>query len=682
MNELNLVLNGPELTSTEREFTRSQEWLVTNGLGGYASGTVLGMLTRRYHALLVAALPSPLGRTVMLNHVAEQIVFPDGSSIPLMREDPFAHSPEEKGYVVEFRLEQGLPVWKYKVHEIELEKRIVLPHHQNTAFISYRCLSGSCSFDLQLRPAVHFRPHEASVNIPLNADYAVKIIRDRYELSEEGFQPVLRLYLYGDDGSFIVEGKRIEQMLYRMEEHRGYESTGGLWSPGYFQISLAAGKRATLGASTESWEVMFTMMPDEALIAETERRRLLVESAIPKARTGPPAELVLAADQFIISPAGRVKDEARARAAGFEMKTIIAGYHWFTDWGRDTMISLEGLTLVTGRASDASSILRAFLYYLRDGLIPNMFPEGHNEGLYHTADATLWFFHALDRYLAWTGDRGTLKLFLPKMKSIIEHHLRGTRFNIRVDSNDGLISQGEHGYQLTWMDAKVGDWVVTPRRGKTSEINALWYNALRLIHSWITNEEGEARAAYLDEWIEKAHTSFNKRFWYEQGGYLYDVIDGEKGDDPACRPNQLLAISLHHPVLRTDRWKSVVDVTSDRLLTPVGLRSLAPGHPEYKPRYYGDVRSRDAAYHQGTVWAWLIGPFIDAWIKVYPGRRKEARLFLEGFLPHLKEKCVGTIGEVFDGDAPFHPHGCVAQAWSVAEVLRAWIKTEDPHTST
>ncbi len=676
MNELIRTITGSVLSS-DLEAVRSREWLVTNGLGGYASGTVVGMMTRRYHALLVAALPSPLGRVVMLNRVIEKVVFEDGSSIKLLSEDPFAYSPENIGCVSEFRLEQGLPVWVYKTNNIELEKRVILPHHQNTSFVMYRCLSGTCSFDLLLRPAVHFRPHDAPVNAPLTESYAVKIMKDRYEVSEDGSEPVLHLYLYGDRGSFVVDGKRIEQMLYRTEEYRGYESTGGLWSPGYFRISLSGDKRATLAASTEPWEVIFALTPEEALSAERERRRLLVESAIPKARSGPAAELVLSADQFVIAPAGRVQDETRARAAGFEMRTVIAGYHWFTDWGRDTMISLEGLTLLTGRASDASAILRAFLYYLEDGLIPNMFPEGKNKGLYHTADATLWFFHAIDRYLSWTGDRGSLKLFLPRLKSIVGKHLQGTRFNIRIDPADGLLDQGKEGYQLTWMDAKVGDWVVTPRRGKAVEINALWYNALKLLHSWITDQEGEHEAAYLDEWIDSAYSSFNERFWYNEGGYLYDIVDGERGDDPACRPNQLFAISLHHPVLERGRWQNVVEVVQDRLLTPFGLRSLDPAHRDYKPRYYGDVRSRDAAYHQGTVWAWLIGPFVDAWVKVYPGRRKQAHRFVESFMGHMNEKCIGTIAEVFDGDPPFYPHGCVAQAWSVAEVLRTWLKTAE-----
>jgi predicted glycogen debranching enzyme len=354
---------------------------------------------------------------------------------------------------------------------------------------------------------------------------------------------------------------------------------------------------------------------------------------------------------------------------------VIAGYHWFTDWGRDTMISLEGLTLTTGREAEAGYILRTFAHYVRDGLIPNLFPEGEKEGLYHTVDATLWFFHALGRYMKATDDRVTLQRLLPKLQDIVEHHLRGTRFGIGVDPQDGLLKQGAPGYQLTWMDAKVGDWVVTPRRGKAVEINALWYNALRLLEGWVRVEQGENAACPLAEHAEKARRSFNRRFWYEQGGYLYDVVDGESGDDPSCRPNQVMAISLDHQVLDEARWKRVLEVVKQKLLTPVGLRSLAPDNPEYKARYFGDLRARDAAYHQGTVWAWLIGPFIDAWVKVYPEERTGARRFLEGFVKELGEACIGTISEVFDAEPPYTPRGCVAQAWSVAEVLRCWVKT-------
>jgi predicted glycogen debranching enzyme len=407
----------------------------------------------------------------------------------------------------------------------------------------------------------------------------------------------------------------------------------------------------------------------------------LISAAVPELQTGLGAELTWAADQFIIIPVGRVQESARAQAAGEEARTIIAGYHWFTDWGRDTMISLEGLTLTTGRSAEARYILHMFAAHMRDGLIPNFFPDQTGDGLYHTADATLWFFHALHRYSALSGDREIISDLLPQLKDSIAHHQRGTRFGIGVDPADGLLRQGQDGYQLTWMDAKVGDWVVTPRRGKAVEINALWYNALRLLERWL-RETGDESASEVAAAAERVAISFNRRFWCPQENGLYDVIDGEQGDDRSCRPNQIFALSLDYPVLEPARWETVLQTVAARLLTPFGLRSLAPGNPNYKSRYFGDLRSRDAAYHQGTVWAWLIGPFIDAWLRVYPERRAECRQFLTAFDAHLSEACLGTISEIFDGDAPYTPRGCAAQAWSVAEVLRMLIKTggnDDPN---
>jgi predicted glycogen debranching enzyme len=357
------------------------------------------------------------------------------------------------------------------------------------------------------------------------------------------------------------------------------------------------------------------------------------------------------------------------------VRTVIAGYHWFTDWGRDTMISLEGLTLTTGRHVEAGYILRTFAHYVRDGLIPNMFPEREKEGLYHTADATMWFFHAMQRYIDYTHDRLTLALLYPTLKDIIANHVRGTRFGIRMDERDGLLTQGADGYQLTWMDAKVDDWVVTPRRGKAVEINALWFNALKLMERW-ASDHGDADANYRDL-AERVRRSFNERFWNPEAGYLYDIVDvdGFPGlVDSKCRPNQVLAISLPNPVLVRERWSSVLNAARDRLLTPVGLRSLAPGDADYKSRYFGDLRARDAAYHQGTVWGWLVGPFVDAWLKLYPDDLEGARRTLEGFIPHLDDGCIGSISEVFDAEEPFTQRGCIAQAWSVAEVLRVWVK--------
>jgi predicted glycogen debranching enzyme len=358
------------------------------------------------------------------------------------------------------------------------------------------------------------------------------------------------------------------------------------------------------------------------------------------------------------------------------VRTVVAGYHWFTDWGRDTMISLEGLTLATGRKNEAGWILRTFSYYIRDGLLPNLFPEGEKEGLYHTADATLWFFHAIHRYVQYTNDRTTLQRLLPKLADIVEHHVHGTRFGICMDPKDGLLHQGQQGYQLTWMDAKVDDWVVTPRRGKAVEINALWYNALRLLEQWLGEEKEESHARRIGELAARTRESFNHRFWFEQGGYLYDVVDAEGGgNDSACRPNQVFAISLDFPVLDTSHWEAVMDVVTRQLLTPAGLRTLSPDSSDFKAKYYGDLRSRDAAYHQGTVWPWLIGPYIDAWLKLHPGDCAGARRFLEGLVPQLNEACIGSISEIFDAEQPYTPRGCIAQAWSVAEMLRCWVKT-------
>jgi predicted glycogen debranching enzyme len=358
------------------------------------------------------------------------------------------------------------------------------------------------------------------------------------------------------------------------------------------------------------------------------------------------------------------------------VRTVIAGYHWFTDWGRDTMISLEGLTLVTGRHVEAGFILRTFAHYVRDGLIPNMFPEGEKEGLYHTADATLWFFHAIDRYLEWSGDALMLENLYPKLTGIIEAHVNGTRFGIHVDPKDGLLSQGEAGYQLTWMDAKVDEWVVTPRRGKAVEINALWYNALRLMERWAAGRDDRKSSEYRAQ-ADRVQQSFNARFWNASAKHLYDVVDGEDGkDDPKCRPNQVFAIALPHAVLAQDRWEPVVTTVRDKLLTPVGLRSLAPGDAEYKAKYFGDLRTRDAAYHQGTAWGWLIGPFIDAWLKAFPADVGFARQCIDAFASHMNESCLGSVSEVFDAEPPYTPRGCIAQAWSVAELLRVSVKVD------
>jgi predicted glycogen debranching enzyme len=649
------------------------EWLVANALGGYASGTVLGPPTRRYHGLLVAALPAPLGRLVVLNHLREIIIAPDGREADLQAAVGDVHDARPEA-LCEFRLENGLPVWRYRTPFAAVEKKLVVPHMQNTVHVVYRVTGGE-RLTLQLRPYVSFRPLEHPVDEPLSEPYVITAIDDRYALEDGSHKTVLRLRMTHANARFTLERSMTPDVWFASEAARGYPAKGALWTPGLFHVALSCGEGVALTASTESWDVLAAQEPHEALAAEHGRRQRLLARAAPQAQGDLAAELVLAADQFVITPAGRSEENARARAAGDEVRTVIAGYHWFTDWGRDTMISLEGLTLTTGRYEEAGYILRTFARYVRDGLIPNMFPEGRSEGLYHTADATLWFFHALSRYLAATGDRLTLFTILPRLVDIIEHHVRGTRFGIGVDPADGLLREGEEGYQLTWMDAKVGDWVVTPRRGKAVEINALWYNALRLLEQWLGDIGDGAKAQRLAAHAEQARVSFNRRYWYAEGGYLYDVIDGPGGNDASCRPNQIFAIALDHPVLEPSRWGSVFGVVRERLLTPVGLRSLAPGSPEYKSRYDGDLRARDAAYHQGTVWAWLIGPYVDAWLRVVPGAHADAHRLLHGFKLQLDQACVGSISEIFDAEPVYTPRGCIAQAWSVAEVLRGLVKT-------
>jgi predicted glycogen debranching enzyme len=656
--------------------THLKEWLVTNGLGGYASGTLHGIPTRRYHGLLVAALPNPAGRVMMLSSLSAQLKLPEGGD--LSRADvgwvPPAVSAGAGLELSEFFLELGLPVWRFRGYGTVLERRVVMSHAHNTTMIVYRLLEGS-PVRLELRPALQFRGHDEPVSTAVPEAYPLTAFGSRIELLAPAPLPSLRLHLAGQRTSFVVEPLSVPDVQYSTEESRGYASRGQLYSPGRFRADISIGHDVAMFASTEPWETIMTMSSDETLAAEQDRRRRLLDAAVLPARTGPAAELVLAADEFVVRPAGRREDHVRARVAGDEAWTVIAGYHWFTDWGRDTMISLEGLTLLTGRVAQAGSILRMFAHHMRDGLVPNMFPEGANEGLYHTADATLWFFHAIDRYLRISGDRRMLISLLPILRDSIDHHMRGTRFGIHVDPADGLLSQGADGYQLTWMDAKVGDWVVTPRRGKAVEINALWFNALRLMADWLGRTGDAEDAKAMADAAERTMASFNKRFWNERTGCLFDVVDGEKGDDDAIRPNQLFAISLPNPVLDPKKWKPVLETVERELVTPVGLRSLSPRHPDYKKTYRGDLVARDAAYHQGTVWTWLIGPYVDALLRVRPDDLAAVRKPLEGLIDGLGVHCIGNVSEVFDADAPFLPGGCVAQAWGVAELLRALVVT-------
>lgn len=657
-------------TSDDVDKLLSKEWLVTNGLGGYASASLLGVCTRRYHGFFVPDLPLR-GRTVMVPRLDVRIDTGSGS-VPLTgaEYEEGRLDGEAARCLRAFRREWQVPVWTFERDGTRLDMRVVMPYQQNTVYIHFTLVQGG-RLHLQLRPFVTCRMHDAPLSAAPEGPFPLTVLGRRFEIALPGSTQTLKLCLRPHRGLFIADDLISEPVSYRIDRDRGSDHVERLFSPGYFSAAMQEGDSIAMVASAEPWELLEF---DGEAILDAERQRLgkLLTQAQAAGDDELISALVLAADQFIVLPGSRIEEAALARAAGDEARTVIAGYHWFGDWGRDTMISLEGLTLCTRRFHQARAILKTFAHYVRDGLIPNMFPEGARTALYHTADATLWYFHALDRYGEAAVDKETLKSLFPILADIIQAHRRGTRFGIGVDIQDGLLHAGEPGYQLTWMDAKVGDWVVTPRRGKPVEIQALWYNALRLMARW-AEELGEPFDVWLDL-AEQTEASFHKRYWYEEGRYLFDVVDGEQGNDASLRPNQILSLSLRYPILRQDRWRPVVDVVTDKLLTPFGLRSLAPGHRNYKPTYSGDLRARDAAYHQGTVWAWLIGPYIDARLRVYADKR-EARALLEPFRCHVEEAGLGTISEIFDAEAPYHPRGCIAQAWSVAEVLRAFVKT-------
>jgi len=676
------IFRGRELvipwdSGRDPQFLRDREWLVTNGLGGYASGTLAGMPTRKYHGLFVPNLASPKGRHIMISR-CDEFVTADGVRVHLGGAE-FVNDHvvgESHTYLKEFRLDHRIAMWRFDVGAHVIEKSIVMPHNQNTVCVRYRLLQGE-PVELHVRPYVSFRRHDEQPEQELRSLFTLTVQKNKHEVHLSDSPLVLRMAMQPGPAALVTEERSELDFFYRIEYDRGDPHLESAFSPGYFTATLTREHPIVFVASTQSWA---SLQFDAAAVFDAEiKRDDTLLSLQPKLKEDPFAkQLALAADQFIVLPGSRFEETVIAQAEGNELRTVIAGYHWFGDWGRDTMISLEGLTLCTGRYREAGAILRTFANYVHDGLLPNLFPEGERQALYHTVDATLWYFHAISRYVEATGDRAIITHLFPILRSIIEHHLKGTLYNIRVDPHDGLISAAAEGYQLTWMDAKVDGWVVTPRRGKPVEIQALWYNALNLMAGWAAdlgqpNEFFQVAAA-------KARETFNRRYWNESRHCLFDVLDGPDGDDAALRPNQIFAISLTHPILEQRRWAQVVQTVHDRLLTPYGLRTLSSDHPDYKAHYRGNLRERDAAYHQGTVWPWLIGHFIDAYLKVTPDRT-HARRFLQSFQKHLFEAGVGSISEIFDAEEPFQPGGCIAQAWSVAEVLRAWLKTRSAETS-
>lgn len=624
----------------------SREWLETNGIGGFASSTIAGLNTRRYHGLLTAATKPPVGRLVLLSKLEETLVI-DGRHHELSANQyPGVIHPQGFNYQTDFRLDP-FPIFTYEVEGLRLEKSIFMVQGENTTVIQYKLLdaTSSSSVRLEIRPLIAFRDYHSTTheNGALNSQVQI----ENGSLAIKPYADLPSLHLSHDAGKIDSNGFWYRNFQYRVEQERGLDFAEDLFNPCALVVDLGATSEAQIIASTEPRDVS---QAGSYRMAEIERRTHVSNEMLDV--------LTTAADQFIVK-----------RERG---NTIIAGYHWFADWGRDTMIALPGLTLTTGRAELAKSILSEFAEHVDQGMLPNRFPDAGETPEYNTVDATLWYFEAVRSLLEHTSDYQFVGANLyAVLKDIIDWHIKGTRYRIHVD-DDGLLYSGEAGVQLTWMDAKVGDWIVTPRHGKPVEIQALWYNALVVMEN-LAGEFNDIEA--MNNYAALAQTacaSFNAKFWNEQAGYLYDVVNGETRD-ASIRPNQVIAISLTNSMVSTERARSILAVVERELLTPRGLRTLSAHDPNYIGRYEGDPRSRDGAYHQGTVWPWLMGPYLTAYSKTFgsaAGREFATRWFA-GFQEHLREACLGQVSEIFDGDAPHTPRGCVAQAWSVSELLRA-----------
>lgn len=624
----------------------SREWLETNGIGGFASGTIAGSNSRRYHGLLTAAMRPPLGRFTLVSNIEETVII-DGEPFELSSNQyPGSIHPRGFEYLTSFRLDP-YPIWTYNVAGVEIEKRVFMVHGRSATVMTYKVIGRKAQATLKLRPMLAFVDYHHLQHERNDIDPGYRESDGLIEI--QPFEDMPKLFVSHNGTSVEKTGYWYNNFEYAIEQERGFDFREDLFQP--FEITFDLKTSAS---------VIFSI--DEHLLAKdasalekqvVKRRKALVRTA--KAKTEFEKQLVLAADQFIVK-----------RGEGH---TVIAGYPWFSDWGRDTMIALPGLTLATGRPEIARGILLEFAKNVSEGMIPNRFPDAGEIPEYNTVDATLWYFEAVRSYIEATGDidfvRGNL---YPTLADILAWHLRGTRYNIHVDT-DGLLYAGSPDVQLTWMDAKIGDLVITPRTGKPVEIQALWYNALCTMADLADRfGDEEDRARYVSM-AELARQSFNAVFWNEDEQCLYDVVDNGTRDG-AIRPNQIFAASLHHSMLDEDRARKVVGKVEAELLTPVGLRSLSSRDPKYVPIYIGSPFDRDSAYHQGTVWAWLIGGFVDAYRRAYPDNQGRVAEILSGFERHIYEAGVGQTSEIFDADAPHTPRGCPAQAWSVAEVLR------------
>ncbi|MDC0684984.1 amylo-alpha-1,6-glucosidase [Sorangium sp. wiwo2] len=645
-----------------------REWLVTNGIGGYGSGTVAGSLTRGYHGLLVAALRPPVDRRLMLVKLDETVTYRGAAwDLATNRWASGAVAPGGFVNIEHFALDGSIPCWRYACADALLEKRIWMEHGQNTTYIAYTALRAREPLRFTARAIANNRVfhNTGTVAWPAGVSAAsggVRVVTAGdalplfLKLEGSAATPATELYR-----GFALPAETARGLLDR-DDHIHVATFETTLLPGETVVFLAAAGDGT------------TAVEPEALARRRARDRALLSAwsgARPSGAAAAPgwvAQLVLAADQFVVDRAQSPGGSPGKSPGGSPGKSIIAGYPWFEDWGRDTMISLPGLALSTGQASIAAPILRTFAAFVDQGMLPNRFPDGATVPEYNTMDATLWYFQAIRACHEATGDDGLLRDLFPVLQDIIDWHIKGTRYGIHVDPGDGLLRGGQEGVQLTWMDAKVGDRVITPRIGKPVEINALWYNALRAMVAFAARL-GEPAEPYQGM-AARALASFD-RFWNAAADYCYDVLDGPSGAEAALRPNQLFAVSLPESPLSPERQRAVVDACARALLTSHGLRSLAPSEPAYQGVCVGDQERRDASYHQGTVWAWLIGPFIEAHLRVYRDP-DAARRLLAPMGDHINAAGLGSISEIFDGDAPFVPRGCIAQAWSVGEALRAF----------
>ena len=640
-----------------------REWLVTNGIGGFAAGTVSGALTRRYHGLLVAALDPPQRRTLLLAKLVERLGG-DGDWTDLSTDLWASGAVEPGGYrhLLSFRLEDSIPVWTWAVGGTRLEKRVWMEHGENTTCIEYTLGVDSPPTTLSLRALVDHRDLHA---LTVRPQWTPNVERTARGLCVRMYDNATPLWLAAAGAEVLPGGDWYRDFALPAERERGFEWVEDHLMAGELRVWLTPGERLLVVASTRPDALAGPLAAAAAHSRSIARDRTLLEAwgrAHPAAARSAPAwvrRLVLAADAYIV---------ARPSTARPDGRTVIAGYPWFLDWGRDTLVALPGLTLATGRAEVARAVLTTWAARADRGLLPSQFTEAGGLAEYDAVDASLWLFQAVRAYHQATGDDALLAELFPALEDIGAWFERGGRHGIGVDPGDGLLRAGAEGLALTWMDARVGGVPVTPRHGKPVEVNALWYNALTAMVAF-ARRLGRPQDAYAQMARRVGHAF--ARYWNAPAGCLFDVIDGPEGADAAVRPNQLLAVSLPDTPLPAARRRAVVDTCARALLTPYGLRSLAPDDPCYRGRYAGGAPARDTAYHQGTAWVWLLPHYALAHYRVH-GDRAAALALLEPLGGLLEALALGQLPELVDGEPPHEPRGAVAQAWSVGEALRVW----------